>query len=39
MHVGNGRLTNHHVMTIIYFLILLLLCWAMYKSIDWFEKI
>lgn len=27
------------IMTILLFLILILLCWATYKSIDWFEKI
>ncbi len=27
------------IMTILHFLILVLLCWATYKSIDWFEKI
>lgn len=27
------------IMTILLFLILVLLCWATYKSIDWFEKI
>jgi hypothetical protein len=27
------------IMTILLFLILVLLCWATYKSINWFEKI
>lgn len=30
---------NNLIMVIILFLALLLLCWVVYKSIDWFEKI
>ncbi len=38
MPVGIGGI-NNLIMVIILFLALLLLCWVVYKSIDWFEKI
>jgi hypothetical protein len=38
--IGIGSLQNKNIMlTIVLFLTLLILCWVVYKSIDWFEKI
>jgi hypothetical protein len=38
--IGIRLSTNRHIMlTILLFLALLILCWVIYKSIDWFEKI
>lgn len=38
--IGIGVTTYKHIMlTILLFVAQLILCWVVYKSIDWFEKI